>query len=39
MRIGPVVPGDSGPVDDFVVLEDPEGDLFCVVETSGTADG
>jgi hypothetical protein len=39
VRIGSVVPGDSGPGDDFVLLQDPAGDLFCVVETSGTADG
>jgi catechol 2,3-dioxygenase-like lactoylglutathione lyase family enzyme len=27
-------PRDPGPDDDFVVLEDPEGNLFCVVDTS-----
>jgi hypothetical protein len=32
-------PRDPEPGDDFVVLEDPEGNLFCVVDTSGTADG
>jgi catechol 2,3-dioxygenase-like lactoylglutathione lyase family enzyme len=30
-------PRDPEPGDDFVVLEDPEGNLFCVVDTSGTA--
>jgi hypothetical protein len=30
-------PRDPEPDDDFVVLEDPEGNLFCVVDTSGTA--
>ena len=29
-------PRDPEPDDDFVVLEDPEGNLFCVVDTSGT---
>ena len=28
-------PRDPEPDDDFVVLEDPEGNLFCVVDTSG----
>jgi Glyoxalase-like domain len=32
-------PRDPEPGDDFVVLEDPEGNLFCVVDTSGTASG
>ena len=27
------------PVEDFVVLEDPEGNLFCVVDTSGDPGG
>ena len=32
-------PRDPEPDDDFIVLEDPEGNLFCVVDTSGTANG
>jgi Glyoxalase-like domain len=29
-------PRTPEPDDDFIVLEDPEGNLFCVVDTSGT---
>jgi catechol 2,3-dioxygenase-like lactoylglutathione lyase family enzyme len=32
-------PRDPEPDDDFVVLEDPEGNLFCVVDTARTAHG
>jgi catechol 2,3-dioxygenase-like lactoylglutathione lyase family enzyme len=32
-------PRDPEPDDDFVVLEDPEGNLFCVVDTARTANG
>jgi catechol 2,3-dioxygenase-like lactoylglutathione lyase family enzyme len=32
-------PREPEPGDDFVVLEDPEGNLFCVVDTGGTANG
>ena len=28
-------PREPEPDDDFVVLEDPEGNLFCVIDTSG----
>jgi Glyoxalase-like domain len=28
-------PRTPGPDEDFVVLEDPEGNLFCVVDTAG----
>ena len=29
-------PRTPEPDDDFIVLEDPEGNLFCVIDTSGT---
>ena len=29
-------PRNPEPDEDFIVLEDPEGNLFCVVDTSGT---
>ena len=32
-------PREPEPDDDFVVLEDPEGNLFCVVDTGGAANG